>query len=222
MNIWIFVLAFVLLLAVIYLLNTSGNGVDVVSKAFAGTPKEGATVVELERQNNKPIFIENGVEVDLSALRRFIITGNSLEKVGLKDGTIVYTEAYNSNIELSSLIGKFVVLRIDNDRTLKEHPDITKRIEGYKARKVVQIFPTGLNKEQFEVRMKPMLEDDPDVKDVDLCLPKLWTKYDFASNYYSNDQQELVSITYKNGETKDYSFHSASFLEGVVRFRNLE
>lgn len=218
----IFVVAFILLLAVAYLLNASGNGVEIVHKAFAGTPKVGDTVVELKRENNRVIYTENGVEVDLSAMRKFFIDGTSLEKAGLADKTIVYTDNNYDVNNLNSLANLFIVLRIDNDRIQKEHPEIDQRIEGFKARLLVSSFPTKMQKDAFEKKMRCILEKDSEVEDIDACIEHLWKKYTFASEYYKDDQILLVSITYKNGDTKDYSFHSANYLEGVVRFRDLD
>lgn len=218
----IFVVAFILLLAVVYLLNASGSGKVIIDKAFAGTPKGGDTVVELNREKNRTIYEENGTVVDLSSMRRFIIDGISLEKVGLEDKTIVYTDKNYDKNDLSSLIGSFIVLKIDNDRTMQEHPDIALRINGFKARKLVAVFPTKMEHNTFMERMRGMLEKDNEVVDVEKCITHLWEKYEFASNYYKDENILLVSITYKNGESKDYSFHSLEYLEGIVRYRNLD
>lgn len=218
----IFVVALILFLAIAYLLNASGDGKVCIDKAFAGTPKGGDTVVELCQGKNRPIYEERGSVVDLSSMRRFFIDGKSLEKEGLLDKTIVYTDKKYDESNLNSLIGSFIVLRIDNDRTLKEHPDITQRINGFKARKLVNVFPTNMETPEFMERMKTMLEKDKEVKDVNDCLDHLKEKYEFASNYYKDDKNLLVSITYKDGVKEDYSFHSLFFLEGIVRYRDLD
>ena len=52
-------------------------------------------------------------------------------------------------------------------------------------------------------------------------LDKIVGKYLFASNYYTNDNKLIMSITYKSGKEKDYSFHSPQFLYGVVKYNSI-
>lgn len=216
---WIFIVAAIMLLAVVIFLNTTGNGVETIDKAFAGSPKVGSAVLEVDRGSNKTIYTENGAPVDLSSMLRFAIEGNSLEHVGLKHGTIVYTNKDYIKSGLSVLVGRFIILIIDNERTLKEHPEYPP-IAGYKARKVVDIFRTKMERSGFDEKMKPLLDEDKDVKDSSKCLERLWQKYTFASNYYDDDTLLIVSITYKDGKEKDYSFHSPQWLAGVVQYKN--
>ena len=52
-------------------------------------------------------------------------------------------------------------------------------------------------------------------------IAKIAKKYKFASDYYSNDQNLIMSITYKYGKEKDLSFHSPSFLFGIVKYNSI-
>lgn len=52
-------------------------------------------------------------------------------------------------------------------------------------------------------------------------IAKIAKKYKFASDYYSNDQNLIMSITYKYGKEKDLSFHSPRFLFGIVKYNSI-
>lgn len=39
-------------------------------------------------------------------------------------------------------------------------------------------------------------------------------------DYYAQDGSLLVSITYKDGDDKDYSFYSPAWIKGIVRYKN--
>lgn len=219
----IFIVAVVILSSVFYFLNAKDRRVERIEKAFAGTPKSGDTVVELSCEANKTIYSENGVEVDLSKMRKFILEGESLYKLGLPHGTIVYTDMNYDPDNLSSLAERFIILKIDNNRIMKEHPEITSRVTGYKARKAVDCFPTTMDDGLFTKRMTCLLKGDSDIREEDIpnCTERLMKKFKFAAEYYKEDKYIIVSVTYKDGECKDYSFHSLKLLEGIVRYKNV-
>ena len=194
---------------------------ETVNRAFAGAYDGNDTVAILPKDRNKTIYTEGEEVVDLSEYDRFLISGHSLEKVGVPDGAFVYTKPLG-NEDIYSICNRFVIFRYDNRRLAKEHPEITNPIDGYKARKVTAILDNNLTQEAFKQRMYGILSSDKDIKDVDECLGYLWKKYEFASNYYQDEQYLIVSITYKHGECKDYSFHSFSFLHGVVKYKAIQ
>lgn len=217
----IFIIAGILLYAVIHILTSKKT--ELVDKAFAGKPKGSANAIEVKKEPNRTIYTENGEERDLSMMRRFIIEGNSLEKAGLNDGVTVYTDLVYDKERPLSISGYFIILKIDNERTMAEHPEMTDYIEGFKARKLVTVFPTKMSRQEFDKKMTPILTQDGDVEEAAItdCKEHLWGKYDFASSYYNTQGQLLVSITYKDGETKDYSFHSLEYLAGIVKFKDV-
>lgn len=102
----------------------------------------------------------------------------------------------------------------------EEHPEITNPVDGYKARKAVTIFRRNLSEDDFKKKIANILSSDTDIKDVESCAEHLWKKYSFASDFYKNEKNLIISITYKKGECKDYSFHSLSFLHGVVKYKS--
>lgn len=216
----IFIITGILLYAIINILVS--KKMELVDKAFAGKPKGSANAVEVRKEPNRTIFTENGEERNLSMMRRFIIEGPSLEKAGLNDGVTVYTDLVYDKKRPLSISGYFIILKIDNERTMAEHPEMTDYIEGFKARKLVTVFPTKMAKEEFGKRITPILMQDGDVEENDItdCRDHLWRKYEFASSYYNTLEQLLVSITYKDGKTKDYSFHSLDYLAGIVKYKD--
>ena len=193
-----------------------------VRVAFAGSYDGKGTVKKVYKDRNRTIYTEGEKKVDLSNYEKFLISGRSLEKVGISDGSFVYTQPIKTEKELHTLCGRFVVFKYDNDRLREEHPEITDLVEdGFKARKVVAIFSNGLEEEAFNNKITPILSVDKDIDDVESCKACLWKKYAFASKYYKDDSNLIVSITYKDGEKKDYSFHSFKFLQGVVKYKSL-
>lgn len=193
---------------------------ETVNRAFAGAYDGDDTVAVVPKQRNKTIYTEGEKVVDLSEYDRFLITGHSLEKAGLADGVFVYTKPLGSE-DIYSICNRFVIFRYDNRRLAVEHPEIKNPVEGYKARKAVTVFENNLTEDMFRQRMGGILSADKDIEDADKCMKSLWDKYLFASKYYSEEKELIVSITYKNGEYKDYSFHSGSFLSGVVRYKSV-
>jgi len=193
---------------------------ETVKVAFAGVNYGGSAIRKRPQGNNKTVYTEGENTIDLSSYEKFVIEGNSLEEAGLREGTVVYVLPWkNSSVYL--LLQRFVVLRFDNERTAVEHPDKCSFIDGYKVRKIVALFPTGLSQRDFEERMLSLVEKDSDIQDKVSAVHKLWKKYQFASNYYKEDGQLTVSLTYKNGVEKDYSFHSTRFVHGIVGYKEV-
>lgn len=142
-----------------------------------------------------------------------------MEKVGLPDKAFVYTLPLG-NEDIYSICNRFVIFKYDNKRLAEEHPEITNPVDGYKARKAVTIFRRNLSEDDFKKKIANILSSDTDIKDVESCAEHLWKKYSFASDFYKNEKNLIISITYKKGECKDYSFHSLSFLHGVVKYKS--
>ena len=193
---------------------------ETVTIAFAGAYDGNDTVAILPKDRNQTIYTEGETLVNLSEYDRYLIRGHSLEKVDLPDGVFVYARPLG-NEDVYSICNHFVIIRYDNERLAKEHPEITNPVEGFKARKVVTVLDNHLAETKFKEEFRKILASDSEITDVDRCLNHLWSKYKFASLFYQDDQRLMVSITYKDGVTKDYSFHSFRFLSGVVRYRSI-
>lgn len=173
-------------------------------------------------QNDPKYTIGNDV-VNKYGLEQMVVKGKSLEHFGIKDGAIVFVRKLNPDEELNKLIGRFIVFKIDNERTLREYPlkNIIVAEDGLKLRKVVKL----LSKEEANVESQIknfLLENDNEfVKKTDEEREKEYEryikKYRFASDYYKNTTI-IMSITYRNGLCKDYSFHSPEWLYGVVEY----
>lgn len=202
-----------------------------VRVAYAGNPdsyKPNTRKIPLPKNN--PIYRDGDIEVDVSNLTPLIIDGHSLEPLGIKDGSTIFVEENKDDIqnkELANLIGRFVVFNIDNDRTLKEHP--LKNIivsNGLKTRKVIGIVQTKLDEKQIKNQINEIMSSDKEFQHLEsdkkeAFIAKIAKKYKFASDYYSNDQNLIMSITYKYGKEKDLSFHSPSFLFGIVKYNSI-
>lgn len=120
-----------------------------------------------------------------------------------------------------------LIFNIDNDRTLKEHP--LKNIvvnNGLKTRKAIGIVQTKLDEEQIKNQINKIMSSDKEFQHLEFdkkeaFIAKIAKKYKFASDYYSNDQNLIMSITYKYGKEKDLSFHSPRFLFGIVKYNSI-
>lgn len=199
----------------------SSNRTEQVKRAFAGSYDGKDTVVSIPKDRNETIYTEGENKVDLSGYDKFIIYGKSLKRVGLSDGVFVYTKPLEEGEDIYSICHRFVIFKYDNQRLAKEHPEIKNLVDGFKARKVETIFETNLSEEEFKKRMTQLLAVDNDIHDKVGCVEKLWEKYKFAKDYYKNEEKLIVSITYKKGKCKDYSFHSPKYLYGVVRYKSV-
>lgn len=201
-----------------------------VRVAYAGNPdscKPNTRKIPLPKNN--PIYRDGDIEVDVSNLTPLIIDGHSLEPLGIKDGSTIFVEKEDDiqKKKLANLIGRFVVFNIDNDRTLKEHP--LKNIivsNGLKTRKVIGIVQTKLDEKQIKNQINEIMSSDKEFQHLEsdkkeAFITKIAKKYKFASDYYSNDQNLIMSITYKYGKEKDLSFHSPKFLFGIVKYNSI-
>ena len=198
---------------------------------FAGHPSShDITNVDVSPlPQNNPQYRIGTETVDTSKLEQMVVKGKSLEPFGIKDGSIVFVrnikkDNYTTLALLNKLIGRFIVFMIDNERTLQEYPlkNITIAEDGLKLRKVIKV----LKKEETEgeTNIKQFLsENDYDFankseEDQKKELDRYIKKFKFASNYYQEDAFLIMSITYRNGVGKDYSFHSPKYLYGIVEY----
>lgn len=152
-----------------------------------------------------------------------VVVGCSLEPLGIRDKDVLYEEIIDQEhpVEQKSLIGRYVIYNINTERTCLEHPlkpiDVT---EGFKARKVLAVVKTKQNAEVIKEEVKKFIKEDEDdlmESNMEGCIQRVLNKYLFASKYYKDDDNLLMSMTYKNGK-KDLSFHSVKFLYGVVKY----
>lgn len=214
----IYIIASVILLYFVIRIVTS-NRTAYVNVAFAGSYDGSERVEEVHVERNRPIFTEGEKIVDLSGYDQYYIKGISLVKAGLPDKVFVYTLPLK-NESVYTIINRFVIFSYDVKRLTIEHPEISNPVDGFKARKVVSIFENGLPENDFKLRMIDILNNDDEIENKECCLEHLWQKYSFASDFYKDDKELIVSITYKKGEYKDYSFHSVKFLKGIVKYKS--
>ena len=203
------------------IVNKATKEVPVV---FAGTPMGGyanSRVIPIPK--NRPIYREGEQEIDVSSLKQFVVVGLSLEHLGIRDGDILYVSVEDKEhpTDTKLLIGRFVVYNIDTERTRVEHPlktiDVT---TGWKARKVLAVVKTKQEKENIREEVKKFIaegEENLIEADVETCVQRVLDKYSFASRYYNEDDELLMSVTYKDGK-KDLSFHSPRYLYGIVKY----
>lgn len=200
------------------------NATIEVPVVYAGSPMTGyANSRVIPAPKNKPIYREGEKEIDVSRLKQFVVIGCSLEPLGIRDEDVLYVEIIDQEhpVEQKSLIGRYVIYKIDTERTRLEHPlkpiDVT---EGFKARKVLAVVKTKQKTEVIKEEVKKFIKEDEDdlmESNIEDCIQRVLNKYLFASEYYKDDDYLLMSITYKNGK-KDLSFHSVKFLYGVVKY----
>lgn len=191
-----------------------------VCVAYAGAPKGKPAMVSVPSSRNKTIYTIGEEIVDMSAYNQFLIKGNSLAPKGLQSDTYVYTNSVVS-ADYSRLKDKFVIFEYDIERQKAEHPEITIAPGTHKARWMVDTIRTGLDKEGFMKVISTVLNGDEEIENFAAFANHLWDKYEFATDFYRNDDTLIVSLTYKNGNSKSYSFHSPEFLRGVVEYRSI-
>lgn len=195
---------------------------------FAGHPLSCETTnVDISPlPQNDPKYIMGTEVVNVAGLEQMVVKGHSLEPFGIKDNAIVFVKenTLSDFDSLKRLVGRYIVFKIDNERTLQEYPlrNIAVAEGGLKLRKVVKIL--SKNEDGIEEQIKQFLVDnDKDYikKSVDEQQEeynRYIKKLKFALSYYDKDDFLIMSITYKNGVCKDYSFHSPKWLYGIVEY----
>lgn len=200
-----------------------------VPTAFASNPKKDIPTQETLPISHYPVMsILGGKRVNVSRLIKIIIRGKSLAKFGVNDKSLVYVSPQKFNNDkyslenLKKLIGRIIILQIDNVRTVQEHPfdENFFRSDGLKARKVISILNTKLGKDEL-MRLLPFL-NEPNIEfpeNITEFKEKIYKKYKFASDFYSEDEYLIMSMTYrKDGNQLGFSFHSPKFVFGVVEY----
>lgn len=192
-----------------------------VCVAYAGSAKGKPAMVTVPSSRNKTIYTVGEDIVNMSAYNQFLIRGNSLAPKGLQSDTYVYTSDITSN-DFSRLKDRFVIFEYDIDRQKAEHPEVSIVSGTHKIRLMVDTIRTGLNKEEFMDVISVILKNDKEIDNVNEFSNHLWDKYKFASDFYNDVDTLILSLTYKNGNIKSYSFHSPKFLRGVVEYRSIQ
>ncbi len=198
----------------------TSRSMEKVNVAFAGVCDGSDEVIKIHKDRNKTVFTEGENIVDLSMYKKFYISGHSLEKAGLEDKSFVYTSEARE-LKSDNIYGRFVIFRYDIDRVKEEHPEMVAKAKGFKARKAITTIATQLTEDDFRKNIQAIIYADDEIGNKDAFMNELWSKYCFAFGYYQNDEMLIVSITYKEGVRKDYSFHSRNFLEGIVEYKSL-
>lgn len=199
-----------------------------VDYAFAGAPCGSASKEKMKISRYRTISKVGNHRIDISKYKLFIAKGHSLELLGIPNGSYLYAQdKATDDIDITNLnslkkvIGHFIILMIDINRTRTEHPNKQLDIEkGFKARKAVDIFPARLNRQEFNKVMNRLLAEDTICNNKEEMLEESWDKYSFASQYYQKSSHLIVSITFRQGEKEGYSFHSPNTLFGVVKYKN--
>lgn len=207
---------------------------------FAGEQTDFVLEKKIPLTRNKPLFKEGNEIRNLDDLMPFIVKGHSLKPLSISDGDILYASTVNKpeNILIENykkmLTNRFVIINMDEERAIEENPCGNNWNNGEsiakKARKVVDFIPIGLSKEEFYSAVSNILDNDDDLKELstdekNVYKERIEKKYQFASEYYKDKGKYkfdflLMSITYKKGKNKDYSFHSPKFMEAVVRYKS--
>lgn len=198
-----------------------------VPTAFAGSPKRDIPTEETLPISYYPVHTYmDGKRISVFKYVKIIIRGRSLEKFGIKDKSLVYVSKWNkkdsSLIEkLKSLIGKIVILSIDNERTAIEHPLDPNFFNsaGFKARKAILIVDRDLSRDKLLEKLTFLNNPNDDFPDdMEALKNRIVEKYMFVNGFYTNESNFIMSITYRNDGTKlGFSFHSPKFIYGIVQ-----
>lgn len=222
------IILIVLIIAFVVIHAITKDSVIKLPVLYAGSPNDAVNVKDIPLPKNEPIYKDRGETVSLKGYTPYVISGHSLEPLGINNGSIAYVKVLErddiKNGNLNDLINRYIVLNIDYKRTQKEHPLKSLPVtSGKKARKVVNIVPTKLSKEEITKSLENLLSCDKeynskDERDKQSYLSKLIDKYEFATKYYEQNNQLIISVTYKEGKEKDYSFHSPDWLYGIIEY----
>lgn len=217
--------AFVIYLVIKWL---SQKATVTVPTAFAGSPNRDIPVAETLPVSYYPVHTYmDGKRISVFKYIKIIIRGRSLEKFGVKDKSLVYVSKWDkedsSSIEkLKSLIGKIVILSIDNERTAIEHPLDPNffNSSGLKARKAIMIVDRDLSSDELLEKLTFLNNQNDDFPDdMEAFKKRIVEKYKFATDFYTNESHLIMSITYRNDGTKlGFSFHSPKFIYGIVQY----
>lgn len=217
--IYIIILGIVVVFLVVIKLVTNGL-TEYVDYAFVEDPTGEGKTIAIKKGRNKMIYIEGGKVVDLSGYDKYIVSGPSMEKVGLQNGSYIYTKDLKDDEPIESICNHFVVFKFDKKRFSKEHPKNKVPIDGYKVRKAIAFLPTKLSEEAFIAKMSKILNKDKEILDKKKYVYSLYEKYKFASEFYKDEDELIVSFTYRKGIVKDYSFEPAILIKSVVKFKS--
>lgn len=214
---------------VVYLLIKwlSQKATITVPTAYAGSPKKDIPLEETLPVSYYPIhtFID-GKRISVFKYIKFIIRGRSLEKFGVKDKSLVYVSKWNKKDSMSienlkALIGKIIILSIDNERTAIEHPLDPNFFNsaGFKARKAILIVDRNLSRDELLNKLTFLDNPNEDFpSDMEEFKNRIVEKYIFATNFYTEESNFILSITYRNDGTRlGLSFHSPKFIYGTVQ-----
>jgi hypothetical protein len=212
------------LVAVIFILNViTTRRTESVPVAFAGSADGSDVTVTIQKERNRTIYTQGENRLDLSSYIRYYISGHSLEKVGIADKTFVYAKPWSPEDKLSLIPGRFVIFSYDVEFQRLIHPDKVVSTDTFKIRKAVRLIETKLKKESFFEQIRPILQEDKELTaTVEKYEESLWHKYSTTSNYYKDKPTLIMSITYRDGKDKDYSFHSPEFLKGIVEYKSAD
>jgi hypothetical protein len=149
------------------------------------------------------MFEDNGIQVDVSKYTFFVVDGNSMDRFGLKDGSIVLVDNDKS---WSSNGDTVFVIKIDNR-------DNGNKIE-YKLRKAIDFYDCIYeDRATFDVWVKNHPE---------LNAGELYEKYEKEHEKIEEckrfRRRLLVSETTRDGKPY-YSFHPENSIYGKVKYK---
>lgn len=215
---FIYMLVFILLLSALALVIVTTNLPSYMRNIYAGKP------VDCRVREVKPNarYMQDGVTMNLSKYSLGRIRGFSLDKEGIKDGSIVFYNRFvwfdrmfrKDALGLKVKQGSFLIFKNDSKRVRKEYPDRS-IISGWKIRKVVGYIQSDIPYADLEKIVRDNCREGEYNEEL---MSRISNKFIFAKEYYKKDDKLIMSLTYHNEEQKDFSFHSLSFLRGEVKY----
>lgn len=205
---------FVLVLVILFTGREKG-----IMKICAGKPQRTNKFEAVPKYDE---YIKDSVAMDFSKYTIGKIYGDSLEKEGVKNGSLVFMSRIyrvylifnKTRIETLIKPGSLVVFWNDASRMRKEYPD-REVVNGFKIRKVVGYLDVNTS----ESDLKEIVKKNMNGQSNEDFEEKIYKKFLFAKDYYNKDGRLIMSLTYRNkGQDKDFSFHSISFLRGIVKY----
>jgi hypothetical protein len=150
------------------------------------------------------MFEHNGIRIDASKYAFMVVDGNSMDRFGIKDGTVVLVDddkGISSNNE-----DTVFVIRINNQ-------DNGNRIE-YKLRRAIDFYHCNYeNRDTFDTWIK----NHPELN-ANMLYEKYETEYAKIEECRRLGCRLLISETTRGGSPY-YSFHPENYIYGKVKYK---
>jgi len=193
----------------------AGGLKEAVSRDAAGNAANDSYVDLASRTQVKGLkairLASNNKVINMDEHMLFFIEGTSMTPLNLKSHSYVLVKKLEGVDKYNIGSKNVLIFKINTDRCLKDNRQI---IEGFKAREFLGYANLADSPEYI---ISNMIAIAPELKDR-VNADKLIKKLAKAKDYFGDLQNITISRTYKNGNDRDYSIHSAEELIGQVAY----